>query len=77
LQAKLKNGRFHDNYVGYHLNNKIAFNGSMRDGLKDGYWTYYYTNGSKESAGKYQNNKKVGLWKKYAKSGRVIAEDFY
>jgi antitoxin component YwqK of YwqJK toxin-antitoxin module len=43
--------------------------GSLNQGMRDGPWTYYYTNGAKEAEGHYSNDVQEGEWVYYYKTG--------
>ena len=45
--------------------------------IPDGYFTYYYPNGTVESQGNYVKGRKDGLWLRYDSSGQALAEKVY
>lgn len=44
---------------------------SVKNGIVDGAYNEYYSNGRLYTTGKYENGKKEGEWKEYYESGRV------
>ena len=45
------------------------------DGIKDGWYKRYYSNGNIEEEGMYKNDQKVGIWKKYSYEGELNEEE--
>lgn len=61
----------------YNLNGKVvSIKCHNREGLIHGIYKSYYSNGTPNWKGQYDNNKKVGLWKKY-RNGITITECYW
>jgi antitoxin component YwqK of YwqJK toxin-antitoxin module len=43
--------------------------GNYRDGLEDGTWRYWYSNGGKRAEGSYRLGKRVGRWEELSRTG--------
>ena len=50
------------------------FEGSYKDGKKDGLWTTWYENGQKNSERTYKDNKRDGLWTEWYENGQKKSE---
>ena len=72
LKAELVRGIMENSYKGYHLDYRLSFEGSMKNGEKYGIWTYYHFNGVQESTGEYQKGNKIGEWRYFNRVGRLI-----
>ncbi|WP_299189887.1 hypothetical protein [uncultured Aquimarina sp.] len=48
--------------------------GHYNNGIKQGFWKYFYRNGNVKIEGHYQNGKKQGYWKEYHTNGNVKSE---
>jgi antitoxin component YwqK of YwqJK toxin-antitoxin module len=55
----------------------LISDGSYGYGLKNGYWKFYYTNGTIKEQGYYQDNYKSGWWQSYDTKGKLIEEASY
>ncbi len=51
--------------------------GSFNKGLKDGYWKFYYIDGTIKEQGYFHNNYKSGWWQSYDNKGNLIEEASY
>lgn len=49
----------------------------LENGNKDGFWTLYFSNGTKESEGNFIQNEKTGIWKFYYTDGTLKQEGSY
>ena len=58
----------------YDSDQKMVSEGWMQNGKKQGFWTYYYSNGQIKSAGHYRNDKKDSYWNHYTKNGHKSME---
>ena len=58
----------------YHGNGQKWFEGSFKDGLRDGLFTTWYENGNKEEETTYDDGKPDGLSNKWYKSGKKMEE---
>ena len=59
---------------GYFEKGQKEFEGSYKDGKKDGLWTDWYENGQLKSEGTYKDDKQDGLWKYYSENGQLESE---
>ena len=59
------------------MGGKKEFEGSYKDGKKDGLWTDYYENGQKSSELTYKNDKKDGKWTYWYEDGQKKWEGTY
>ena len=57
------------------LSNDIA--GEMVDGLREGVWTDYSSDGKVKRRGEYKAGKANGVWKWYNKENQLIADGNY
>jgi len=56
---------------------KIKSEGHFSNGIKNGFWKYYFNNGNVKKEGNYSNNIKDGFWKTYHDNGKVESEGHY
>lgn len=66
--------------VVHDLSGNLKMEGFSRDALgleKHGNFTFYYSNGNKESEGAFANGIKSGVWQRYANNGDTLAEKVY
>jgi antitoxin component YwqK of YwqJK toxin-antitoxin module len=63
-------------YNGYQIE-VIRINRSDNNGLKQGKWIDFYTNGNKKTEATYTNDKLNGVYKEYDLAGNVILEKHY
>ena len=70
---ELYSGDVFKNYLG----GKTEFEGSYKDGIKDGLYTGWYESGQKEFEGTYKNGEKDGKWTKWYEDGRKEHEKTY
>jgi len=49
----------------------------QKNGLKDGYWFFYYSSGKKKSEGEFKNGINIGRWIYYFENGLVESEGYY
>ena len=71
-----------DHYLGrtYSMDGVLKCEGSYVDEalrIEDGVFTFYHTNGKVESTGRYVKGLKTGVWLRYDKWGRDLAEKVY
>ena len=50
------------------------FNGSFKNGKKDGSWVEYSDNGQLASKGEYKNGKEEGSWVEYSDNGKLASK---
>lgn len=58
-------------------NDQIKRSGVLLNNLKQGTWTWYYSNGKTELTGKYEKGKRVGIWKNFNSNGVLTLERTY
>jgi antitoxin component YwqK of YwqJK toxin-antitoxin module len=56
---------------------KIEFEGEMKNGLREGLWTYYYPNGQKQMEGMYTDGLKEGTWSFWKENGEQDPVEIY
>ena len=59
------------------MGGKKEFEGSYKDGKKDGLWTDYYENGQKNYEGTSKNGKREGLWTWWYENGQKMTVRTY
>jgi len=60
-----------------HENGKIAIKGQVKDGMKEGLWTYWYSTGQKKRESTFIDNKKEGLTYYWHENGVKAKELMY
>ena len=70
---ELYSGKVFKNRMG----GKKEFEGSYKDGKKDGLWTDYHENGQKKSEGNHKDGKLDGLWTNWYENGQKSSEITY
>lgn len=60
-----------------HDNGNIGLVGEIKNGKKEGTWTYWYSNGKKKRESTYINNKKEGITYYWHPNGQVAKEIMY
>ena len=61
----------------YYPHKKIQMDGTFKNNLRDGLWTYWYENGSKWSEGFFKEGKNDGKRLTYFENGKVRYEAYY
>ena len=61
----------------YWSNHQLKSIGLAIDSVEDGFWQYFYRDGSRMMEGSFKNGQKVGKWKTYNEEGDVIAEEAF
>ncbi|MDR3615070.1 MAG: hypothetical protein P4L53_16030 [Candidatus Obscuribacterales bacterium] len=59
----------HGLFVEYHLNGKVASEGTYVDGAEHGNWREYYETGNLAAEGRYENGQETGNWKYWNEDG--------
>ena len=59
------------------MGGKKEFEGSYKDGKKNGLWTDYHENGEKKSKGNHKDGKLDGLWTNWYANGQKSSEITY
>lgn len=73
-----KQGRKQGLWRSYYRSGKTKTEGSYKDDVRIGEWTYYFENGSVEQTGTYNVNGKVhGVWKWYYVTGGLRKEEVF
>ena len=70
---ELYSGKVFKNRMG----GKKEFEGSYKDGKKDGLWTDYHENGQKKSEGNHKDGKLDGLWTNWYENEQKSSEITY
>ena len=55
----------------WYENGQKGIEGTYKDGLEFGLWTYFYENGQKQIEGIYKDWEKVGKWTYYNEDGSI------
>jgi antitoxin component YwqK of YwqJK toxin-antitoxin module len=55
----------------YHYSGKLFYKGNYRNNERDGYWEFYWSDGTLDYGGKFVNGIRVGLWKDYDFDGEI------
>lgn len=58
-------------YVKYHNDGTIWANGSMVNGVPEGYWEWFRKDGSKLRSGYFARGQQTGKWTTYDRQGKV------
>ncbi|MBL7138216.1 MAG: hypothetical protein ISS17_05545 [Bacteroidales bacterium] len=56
---------------------KVEFEGTVKNGLKEDLWIYYYPNGQKKMEGIYKDGLKEGTWTYWAENGEQDDQEVY
>lgn len=60
--------------VDHYPNGRLRFQGHNLDGEMDGEWTFYRADGSVMRRGAFDRGRQVGVWRTYARDGRLVKE---
>lgn len=60
-----------------HDNGNIGMVGEVKNGRREGTWTFYYSNGKKKRETRYINNKREGLTYYWYENGQLAKEIMY
>ena len=60
-----------------YVQGKVEFEGNVQNGLKEGIWIYYYSNGQKMKEGVYTEGLKEGTWTYWAENGEIDNTEAY
>ena len=73
-----RNGKYYLKYSDGGFSGKVVgkIQGTLKDGLWEGKYTEYYSNGQLEWKGHYEDGKKDGLWELYDLWGRIKKENY-
>ena len=58
-------------FKGYHPDGTLSLEGTIKKGLRDGKWTFYYRNGVVKTIENYDNGTESGPYKSFYKNGAV------
>ena len=61
-------------FKGYHPDGTLSLEGTIKKGLRDGKWTFYYKNGGVKTVENYDNGTESGPYKSFYKNGAVNIE---
>jgi antitoxin component YwqK of YwqJK toxin-antitoxin module len=61
----------------YYEGGQVSSEGTLRNGIPDGYWVSYHRNGEKKTEGNRVNNQLDGLWKFYDEAGTLMVSIEY
>ncbi|MBI3520369.1 MAG: hypothetical protein HY062_13585 [Bacteroidetes bacterium] len=61
----------------YSADSVLLSDGKFRNGLKDGYWKFYFGNGNLKEQGYFQDNTKSGWWQSYDLNNKLLEEASY
>jgi len=60
-----------------YANGRVEFEGDLKDGLREGEWTYYYPSGQKKMEGEYVYGLKEGTWTYWKENGQQDVVEIY
>ena len=60
-----------------YVNGKIEFEGDVKNGLREGLWTYYYPTGQKKIEGLFTDGLKEGTWNYWKENGTQDVVEVY
>ena len=84
--AQIRNGIFYlsneaESFTGKNLceyeDNQIQSKGEVKDGKKDGKWTYWHENGQIRLEGNYRDSRLDGKWTYWYENGQIRLETKY
>jgi antitoxin component YwqK of YwqJK toxin-antitoxin module len=58
----------------HYPNGNVKHHGFTLDGEMDGEWAFYRTDGSLMRSGRFDRGRQVGIWRTYARDGRIVNE---
>lgn len=58
-------------YLKYHKDGSVWAKGTTIDGVPDGYWEWFRTDGTRMRSGYFKMGKQTGDWTTYDKNGKV------
>ena len=67
----------HGLFVRYHLDGRMASEGTYVNGAEDGEWRDYHANGQLAATGVYVNGKEEGVWRSWDEEGRSEGDILY
>jgi len=67
---------FNGEVVSY-VNGKVEFEGEIKNGLREGIWTYYYPSGQKKIEGLFTDGLKEGTWNYWKENGAQDVLEVY
>jgi len=60
-----------------YVNGRVEFEGDIKEGLREGVWTYYFPSGQKKMEGAYASGLKEGLWTYWKDNGQQDVIEMY
>ena len=55
-----------------YANGAVKFEVDLKDGLKHGRYTEYYSDGTEKITGRFRNDEQVGTWRYYNEEGKQV-----
>ena len=68
-RGHFEKGQRDGEWIGYHPNGQLRYQGTWINGRQDGHWKSYFEDGRKGSIGRFENGKKDGYWQVYTLGG--------
>jgi len=74
-----RDGIYYKKYSDVPFSGKItgSFKGLIKNGMREGAWFRYYSNGQLDFKGNYKNGKEEGAWVLYWKNGQLSSKGNY
>jgi len=60
-----------------YVSGKVEFEGDVKNGLKEGIWSYYYPTGQKKMEGQFSDGLKEGTWTFWKENGQPELTEVY
>ena len=77
IEYDVVNGKKEGDFITYYPNDKIQMIGKMKENKNVGEWKYYFSDGSLETSGFYDDDIPTGKWIWFQPDGKVIEEGNY
>lgn len=61
----------------FYSNGQLSFEGTVKDGSKEGPFIYYWPDGTKREEGVYEKDTKEGKWQRWSPDGQLAAVELY
>ena len=58
-------------------NGGVKYAGFLLDGEMHGEWSWYRTDGSLMRSGAFERGRRIGIWRTYDRTGKVVKETFF
>ena len=78
-QLIIKNGVYYSKNTGEPFTGEVSGkeSGSLKDGRAEGFWEYYYDDGSIWWLGKYRRGIRIGHWQWFFENGQMSSQGYY